>query len=270
MVISVDGFGDFASCAVGIGNNNKLSILDYVFFPHSLGVFYTAMTQFLGFPNFGDEYKVMGLAPYGNPKYMNEMREIVKLKRNGKYELNLSYFNHATKRIPNQWSQGYPILGKHYSDKLVNLLGKDRSRKKLLINFIDIAASVQLMYEEAFFNILNYFYRKYPQKNICIAGGCGANSVANGKITKRTPFSKVFIQAASGDAGGALGSAMSIWHDLSNQRIKPMGPSYLGQKFSDKNVSDFFSSKNIINQLSNLNATLIKLGDEGLKDENSF
>ena len=271
LVISVDGFGDFASCAVGIGNKNKLSVLDYVFFPHSLGAYYTAMTQFLGFPNYGDEYKVMGLAPYGNPKYMNEMREIVNLRRNGKYQLNLKYFNHATKRIPNQWSQGYPILGKHYSDKLINLLGKDRSPNETINQFHkDIAASVQLMYEESFFNLLNYFYRKYPQKNICIAGGCGANSVANGKITKRTQFSKVFIQAAAGDAGGALGSAMTIWHDLSNQRIKPMGPSYLGQKFSDKNVSDFFSSKNIINQLSKLNSKLLKLGDEGLEDEKSF
>ena len=207
-ILSIDGFGDFASAAWGLGDKTKINIHQKVYFPHSMGVFYTSITQFLGFPNYGDEYKVMGLAPYGKPKYIEEMRKLVLLQNNGTYKLNLKYFDHTTKHIPIKWNGGSPILGKHYSDALKDLLGEPRSSKsELLQRHMDIAHSAQLMYEEALFHILNKVYENYPkEKNLCIAGGCGANSVANGKITKKTKFENVYVQAAAGDAGGALGS----------------------------------------------------------------
>ncbi len=271
LVVSVDGFGDFSSCATAIGSKNKLLIKDYIFFPHSLGAFYTAITQFLGFPNYGDEYKVMGLAPYGRPRFMNEMRQIIKLENNGKFKLNLDYFNHSKKRIDNQWSKGAPVLGKHYSPNMIDLLGKERlSNQSIEQVHKDIASSAQFMYEEAFFNILNHLYKLNHSENICIAGGCGANSVANGKITKRTSFKKVYVQAAAGDAGGALGSALSVWHDLGHERCNNMGASYHGTRFSLDEVKSFLSSKDVITQLKEVNTQIYTLGDENVQDENQF
>jgi len=126
-VVSVDGFGDFASSACGVGEGSSLKLDSHVFFPHSLGAFYTAITQFLGFPHYGDEYKVMGLAPYGKPAFLPQMRQIVRLLPSGGFELNLRFFTHATQRLPHQWSHGTPVVGTHYSDFLIDLLGPARS-----------------------------------------------------------------------------------------------------------------------------------------------
>ena len=213
----------------------------------------------------------MGLAPYGRPRYMNEMRQIIKLENDGKFKLNLEYFNHSKKRIANQWSKGAPVLGKHYSQNMVDLLGKERfSNQSIEQVHMDIASSAQFMYEEAFFNILNHLYKSHLSENICIAGGCGANSVANGKISKRTPFKKVYVQAAAGDAGGALGSALSVWHDLGHERSFKMGASYFGQKFSLNEVESFLLSKDVLSQLKKINTKTYTLGDQNVQDENQF
>tara|TARA_A100001011_G_scaffold130388_1_gene137393 strand:+ start:25852 stop:27636 length:1785 start_codon:yes stop_codon:yes gene_type:complete len=272
-VVSVDGFGDFASTAWGLGEECNLNIDDKVFFPHSLGIFYTAITQFLGFPNYGDEYKVMGLAPYGKPRYMNEMRELVSLKSNGKFSLNLKYFLHTKEFIPIKWANGAPILGDHYSSDFVKLFGRPRKKNERIDQkHKDIANSAQFMYEEALFNLLNHLYKLHYSENLCIAGGCGANSVANGKISQRTPFKNIYVQPAAGDAGGAIGSALELWHSISNKRCTPLTSSYLGHYFKKNQVEKFIKNR-VLNEVkinNALNIEILTLGDKKIPDEKNL
>lgn len=229
--VSVDGFGDFSSGAWGFGHGSELTIDGQIWFPHSLGAFYTAITQFLGFPHYGDEYKVMGLAPYGQPNHLEAMRRIVRLQPDGTYRLDLTWFQHAGQNLPHQWSHGIPTVGQHWSPALETLLGPARRPDQPLEQrHKDIARSAQVMYEEAFFHLLNALHRLHPVPAVCIAGGCGANSVANGKITVSTPFEQVYVQAAAGDAGGALGCALEVWHRLGHRRCAPMRQAYLGSE----------------------------------------
>jgi carbamoyltransferase len=237
-IVSIDGFGDFASAACGFGSDNSINLDSFIFFPHSLGAFYTAITQFLGFNNYGDEYKVMGLAPYGKPTYTAAMHQILDLKKNGEYRLNLRYFQHSGKKnLDHQWSQGTPVVGRHWSLSLEDLLGPARTEGEPLDQrHMNIARSAQAIYEDAFFNLLNSLYNKNRSTHLCIAGGCGANSVANGKVSQRTPFESVYVQAAAGDAGGALGAALDVWHKLGNKRCKPMLNAYLGFRSSNEEI----------------------------------
>ncbi|MEX0686538.1 MAG: carbamoyltransferase C-terminal domain-containing protein [Balneolales bacterium] len=215
--VSVDGFGDFASTSWGIGKNNKIDIDGRVFFPHSLGIFYQALTQYLGFPNYGDEYKVMGLAPYGKPHYMDEMRKIVRLKDDGTFDLNLDFFRHHIDKVSYEWEGCSPEVGTLYTSALETLLGPVRQKGDTISQkHIDIARSIQAMYEEAFFHLLNSLHAKYKIDNLALAGGCAMNSVANGKISRQTPFKNIYIQSAAGDAGGALGAALSVWYEESD------------------------------------------------------
>lgn len=249
IILSVDGFGDFASSAWGVGNEIEIDLKERVYFPHSLGIFYQALTQFLGFRNYGDEYKVMGLAPYGKPKYMSEMREILKLNSNGTFYLNLDYFLHHREKIEYQWDNGSPKIGILFSKKLEKLLGPQRTKNSSITQrHRDIAHCVQAMYEEAFFNLLNNLHSKYSINNIAIAGGCGMNSVANGKIIKNTKFKKIYVQSAAGDAGGAIGAAMVTWHKVgskkSSKRVKPHNHAYWGPSFDNKYVSKVLEKNN--------------------------
>ena len=213
IVVSIDGFGDFASSAWGVGNGIKIDVEDRVYFPHSLGIFYQALTQFLGFHNYGDEYKIMGLAPYGKPTYINSMRKIVKLKSNGSFELNLDFFRHHIDKINYQWQNGSPNFECLFSSELEKVLGPARKKnEKITERHKNIASSVQLAYEETFFHLLNKLHKKYNLSNLTIAGGCGMNSVANGKVLLKTPFKKIYVQAAAGDAGGAIGAALITWY----------------------------------------------------------
>jgi len=171
----------------------------------------------------------MGLAPYGKPTHLDAMRKIILLQNDGTFKLNLRYFRHATQNLPHHWSNGVPVVGEHWSTELESLLGPCRhSDQPLDARHHDIAHSAQAMYEMAFFHMLNSMHRKYPVDQLCIAGGCGANSVANGKVSLHTPYSKVYVQAAAGDAGGALGAAMDVWHHLGHPRMSPMRHAYLG------------------------------------------
>jgi carbamoyltransferase len=238
VVVSVDGFGDFASAAWGYGRGTEITVDDRVYFPHSLGMFYQALTQFLGFPNYGDEYKVMGLAPYGQPLYLDEMRKIVELLDDGSFRLNLSYFRHAREKIEYEWENGSPSVGTLFSPALESLLGPARSvDKPLEQKHKDIARSIQAMYEEAFFHLLNSLYQKHGGTAVCVAGGCGMNSVANGKITLRTPFRRVYVQSAAGDAGGAIGAAFSVWHARGGKRGPAMDHAYLGPAYDDSVIA---------------------------------
>ena len=215
VAVSVDGFGDFASAAWGVGRGSRVEAEDKVYFPHSLGIFYQALTQYLGFPNYGDEYKVMGLAPYGEPRFMAEMRQIVSLRRDGTFRLNLDYFRHHREKIAYEWENGEPSFGSLYSPRLVELLGPARKKEdELTQRHKDLARSVQAMYEEAFFHLLNRLHERYRVDALALAGGCGMNSVANGKVYRNTPFKRLYVQSAAGDAGGAIGAALVVWHGM--------------------------------------------------------
>ncbi|MBI3315573.1 MAG: carbamoyltransferase [Candidatus Omnitrophica bacterium] len=238
-LVSLDGFGDFSSGMWGKGEKNKIKLMDQVYFPHSLGLFYLAMTQYLGFPNYGDEYKLMGLAGYGRPTELEKLREIMKLKSLGGYELNLDYFLHHSEGVPMVWEGGSPTLGIVYSSKMEKLFGPARKPDSPVEGFHkDLAASVQRIYEEAFFHVLNAVYEKTGDPNLCLAGGCALNGVANGKIKSQTRFQNFFIQPAAGDAGGALGAAFWVWHhELEKPRCFVMDHVYWGPEFSEAEVS---------------------------------
>src|SRR5690349_1643434 len=215
--LSVDGFGDFASTAFGLGVKNGIEIEDRVYFPHSLGIFYSAFTQFLGFPHYGDEYKVMGLAPYGEPKFVRQMSGLVEITRDGKFELDLRYFRHHTADVSYSWNNCAPDVGQLYRDEMAELLGPPRSLDEPLEQrHKDLARSAQIVYEEAFFALLLALHRRYPVANLALSGGCAMNSVANGKVYLRTPFRKMYLPAAAGDAGGAIGAACVVQSQLDN------------------------------------------------------
>lgn len=251
VVVSVDGFGDFASAAWGLGRRQEIQLDGQVFFPHSLGIFYQALTQFIGFPHYGDEYKVMGLAPYGQPKYMDEMRQIVRLLPDGGFRLNLKYFRHHREKIDYKWENGIPTVGTLFSSALAELLGPARRDKEPLEQkHKDIARSVQLMYEEAFFHLLNTLHTRYGLDAVTIAGGCGMNSVANGKVLLKTPFKQIYVQSAAGDAGGAIGAAYSVWHELGGARGPAHDHAYWGPSFSNEQIGKLLAerSADIISQ----------------------
>jgi len=225
VVVSVDGFGDFASAAWGVGRGSAIEVEDKVYFPHSLGMFYQALTQFIGFPNYGDEYKVMGLAPYGAPRFLPQMRQIVLLEPNGSFRLNLEYFRHHREKVDYEWENGEPRVGALYSERLADLLGPARRPDEPLTQeHKDIARSVQAMYEEAFFHLLNALHKRHGIDRLALAGGCAMNSVANGRIYANTPFRQVYVQSAAGDAGGAIGAAFAVAAELAGQSAGAPAP----------------------------------------------
>jgi len=215
--LSVDGFGDFASAAWGIGRTGDIQIDGRVYFPHSLGIFYSAITQLLGFPHYGDEYKVMGLAPYGEPRFLDQMRQVVRLQPDGTFRLNLRYFRHHTANVSYSWRDCAPEVGRLYTPALEQLLGLTRRKgEPLEQRHKDLARSAQAIYEEAFFALLNALHEKYRCSNLALSGGCAMNSVANGKVYLKSPFKRMYLPAAAGDAGGAIGAAFAVWHQLAN------------------------------------------------------
>ncbi len=232
--LSVDGFGDFASAAWGMGTGGRMSIDGRVYFPHSLGMFYSALTQYLGFPHFGDEYKVMGLAPYGQPTYLPQMRKIVQVQGDGSFQLGLEYFRHHRENVPYSWDNGSPEVGTLFAPALEDLLGPARKEgEPLEQKHKDIARSIQAMYEEAFFALVNKLHSRYGGENLTLSGGCAMNSVANGKVQRQTPFKHVYIQSAAGDAGGAIGAALAAAQQLGETRREHMSHAYYGPEYSD-------------------------------------
>lgn len=245
--ITLDGLGDFASASWGVGEGNRLEMMERVFFPHSAGFLYTACTQFLGFHNFGDEYKVMGLAGYGKPTYMEEMRKIVHLKPGGQFELNLKYFVHQAGKSKVRWEGGAPKQDILCSPEWSRLFGFPRSPEgPLLQRDFNLAASLQMMLEEIFFHVLNHVYHKTKTDYLCLAGGVAFNSVANGKIARQTPFKHVYIQPAAGDAGTAIGAAAYASHVLYQEsRRFIMNHASLGSAYSNEVIEDLLKRKKI-------------------------
>jgi carbamoyltransferase len=263
VAVSIDGFGDFASGAWGHASHGKISLISQVWFPHSMGVFYQAITQYLGFPNYGDEYKVMGLASYGQPAYANEMCNIVRLTDGGKYELNLGFFRHDREQIDYSWAEGMPVFGTLYTRELEELLGPARRKdEKLDQRHKDIARSAQWMYEQALFHLLNSAYEHCGCKNLVLAGGCAMNSVANGRIASNAPFSNIYVQSAAGDAGGAVGAAFVAAARGSDEGIArgQMPHASWGPSFDDNEISDILSSRR--NDLDDSACTVTRIDAE--------
>src|ERR1700737_1744220 len=238
-LLSADGLGDFASTMWGCGSGNRMDIADAIAFPHSLGLYYTAVTQYLGFPKFGDEYKVMGLAAYGEPERLEAFRDIVRFDTNGNgngFRLGLEYFVHHRSGPEMSWAEAdkTPTLGKLFSEEMSRRLGAARSPEELLEQRPrNLGSSLQARLEEVYLGMLGKLAKATGLKSICLAGGVAFNCVANGKIFESTPFEQVYVQPAAGDAGLAVGAAYYIWHQkLGKPRSFVMDHAYWGPEFS--------------------------------------
>lgn len=239
-LFSVDGLGDFASTMWGIGRGNRIETLGGVEFPHSLGLAYTALTQYLGFPKYGDEYKVMGLASYGEPEYLDLMREMVVTPNRGRIEFELSrdYFTHHRTGVKTTWESGEPNVGLLYSDRMIHRMGAPRDPDESIdARHHNVASSMQGRLDEVVLDCLRTLQRITKLRKLCLAGGVAFNCVTNGKIVDQTGFDEVYIQSAAGDAGLAIGAAMYVWHQvLGHTRSFAMEHSYWGPEFSESEI----------------------------------
>ena len=233
VVLTADGVGEWATTTVAVGKNNSLEIKKEIHFPHSLGLLYSAFTYYTGFKVNGGEYKLMGLAPYGDPIYEDKIKQIVDIKDDGTFRLNQEYFNYAT---------GLTMT----SDKFIKLFGqqpRDANNEDISQFHMDIASSIQRVTEEIMLKLAHSISIEYKIKNLCLAGGVALNCVANGKILKENIFENIWVQPAAGDAGGALGAALALWHiDLGKERNENfsdnMNCSYLGPEYSNEEIKD--------------------------------
>ena len=236
-ILSVDGFGDFASTMLAEGHGNHFEVLERIIYPHSLGIFYTAGTQWRGVPEYGDEGKVMGLAPYGTPRYLMKMRELVHLD-GPLFQLGLDYFTHDEEGVDMNWDSGSPTIGRIYSERLVEMFGPPRERRGEITDlYADVAASLQAMLEEAYLHLVSTLWQRTKVPNLCLAGGVALNAVANGRILPETPFEELYIQPAAGDSGTAVGAAYYVWNqELGRPRGFVMEHAYTGPEFTDEEI----------------------------------
>ena len=231
VVLTADGVGEWATTTVAVGKNNNLEIKKEIHFPHSLGLLYSAFTYYTGFKVNSGEYKLMGLAPYGNPIYENEIKKLLDIKEDGTFRLDQKYFNYAT---------GLTMT----NEKFNNLFGqkpRNPQNEKITQFHMDIAASIQKVTEEIMINLAKSIRKEYGMKNLCLAGGVALNCVANGKILEEKIFENIWIQPAAGDAGGALGAALALWYiDQNNKRLvnpnDDMKGAYLGTEFNQEEI----------------------------------
>lgn len=234
-VLSLDGFGDFVSTMWGVGHDRNIDVYGEIRFPHSLGVLYTAVTQWLGFPKYGDEGKVMGLAAYGNAKGVPELRALLQFVPDGTFRLDLRFFRHHVEGIDLSWESGQPRLGTLYSEELLALLGPAfASGEAISERQADVAASLQSLLEDAVVHVALALQRKTGQRRLALAGGVALNSVANGKVLDRTPFRELFVQPAAGDNGTSIGAALYVANQIHKApRRFVMHHAYTGPAFSD-------------------------------------
>ncbi len=233
VILTADGVGEWATTTVAIGKGNSLEIKKEINFPHSIGLLYSAFTYYTGFKVNSGEYKLMGLAPYGNPVYEDKIRQLVDIKEDGTFRLDQNYFNYST---------GLTMT----NDKFHKLFGKkprDSKHEKLTQFHMDVASSIQKIIEEIMIKLVRGIFKEYKIKNLCLAGGVALNCVANGKIYKEKIFDNIWIQPASGDAGGSLGAALALWHIDQNKKRKvnindSMKGSYLGPDFNNEQIEN--------------------------------
>src|ERR1700733_10573576 len=244
---SYDGSGDFVSTMLARCEGNEIEVLERIFLPHSLGSFYTMICEFIGYKKYGDEGKVMGLAPYGKDAYCEKVREVISLK-NGGFELDLDYFMPLGSNQGMQISdEGTVSLAKHFSDRMVKLFGEPtKPHSEIPQRDMDLAFAMQHRFEEVFLHLLNELHKRVPLEDLTMAGGCALNSVANGKIFTETPFRRTWIQPAAGDEGLAVGAALYTYHSVLNQpRRFVMKNSYLGCEFSDARIEADLKKANL-------------------------
>ena len=231
VVLTADGVGEWATTTVAVGKNNHLEVKKEIHFPHSLGLLYSAFTYYAGFKVNSGEYKLMGLAPYGNPIYENKVRQLIDLKEDGTFRLDQTYFNYAT---------GLTMTNEKFN-KLFGQKPRDSKNEKITQFHMDIAASIQKVTEDIMISLAKSVRKEYGIKNLCLAGGVALNCVANGKILKEKIFDNIWIQPAAGDAGGSLGAALALWHiEQGNKRSvnskDDMKGSYLGTEFTQEEI----------------------------------
>ncbi|MCC7449404.1 MAG: carbamoyltransferase, partial [Anaerolineae bacterium] len=262
-ILSVDGAGDFVTTMWGTGKGNKLDVKAEINFPHSLGIFYTAISQWLGFVKYGDEGKVMGLAPYGKPINLDQMRKMVRVQRDGTFELDLDYFVHHAEGAAMTWEDGEPTLGLLFSSKLVDMFGPARMpRTEITQQHMDVAASLQAMLEEAEFAIVRKLQQETGQRALCMAGGVALNSAFNGKILPETAFTDIYIHPAAGDAGTSLGVCYYIYHQVLGQpRAFVMNNAYTGPQYANGTIQQALDTAGLRYQTLDENA-LVKCAAE--------
>ncbi len=245
-ILSIDGSGDFTTTMIATGKGNQINVLDSVDFPVSAGLFYTAFTQYLGFPHYGDEYKVMGLAPYGSPVYVDQIRKALRFESNGLFTWDADYFASAM-QIKLDYSTHVPEISTLYGEKIAETFGPPRKAgEELTQKHKDIAASVQRVCEELILHILGHLQKRTGLKNLCLAGGVAQNSVANGKIIELTGFENLYIPSAGHDAGISMGSALYAYnHLLKKERAPAIYSAYTGSKFSNEEIETLLKERNI-------------------------
>ena len=238
-VLTMDGVGEWATLSYGVGNGHRLAIDSEIRFPHSLGLLYSAFTYYTGFKVNSGEYKLMGLAPYGEPTHVDTIyRHLIDVKEDGSYRLNMDYFNYCT---------GFTMTNARFH----RLFGREPRKPESPISQLDmdLARSVQVVTEEIILRIGRHLHRVTGEKNLCLAGGVALNCVANGRLYREGPFERIWIQPAAGDAGGALGAALHVWHtELGKPRSPLVGAdrqhgSYLGTEYSDDEIEKFLLEK---------------------------
>lgn len=243
--LTIDGVGEWATASFGVGQGNQIKIFEEIHFPHSLGLLYTAFTYYLGFKVNSGEYKVMGLAPYGEPKYKDLiLSEMIDLRDDGSFQLNLKYFDYAV---------GLKMISKKFEDLFG--LPRRQSETKLIQKHMDIARSIQEVTEEVVLKMGRHIYQKTKQKKLCMAGGVALNCVANGRLLREGPFEDIWIQPAAGDAGGAIGAALMAWYQyldkprhVRNGKDAQRG-SLLGPAYSQHEISNYLEKNNIAYQV---------------------
>lgn len=216
-VLSVDGMGDFCSTTTAMAEGNGWQMLDRVWYPHSIGFLYTSLTMYLGFPHYGDEYKVMGLAPYGEPEFADVIRRMIRPKGD-RFELDLNYFTHHRDGIRMNWNDGSPVVHPFYSERLIRELGPARTPDEPITSrHENLAKSLQVVTEEILEHLLLRLHEKTRTENLCLTGGVAMNSVANGKFSRRTPFRNIYVPAGAADNGTSFGAAFWVWNHLLNK-----------------------------------------------------
>ena len=261
VVLTADGVGEWATTTVAVGKANKLELKKEIHFPHSLGLLYSAFTYYTGFKVNSGEYKLMGLAPYGKPIYENKIKQLIDIKDDGTFRLNQKYFNYAT---------GLTMTNNEFNS-LFGQKRRDPKNEKLTQFHMDIAASIQKVTEEIMIKLAKSIRKEYGIKNLCLAGGVALNCVANGKILREKIFDNIWVQPAAGDAGGALGAALALWHiEQGNIRVinenDSMNGSYLGYEYSqeqiEKELLSLGANFKTLNYNDLINQTSEKLSNE--------
>ncbi len=260
LILTLDGVGEWATTSINIGRGNKIERIKEINFPHSLGLLYSTFTSYLGFKVNSGEYKLMGLAPYGRPIFKSKIYDyLIKVYDDGSFQLNMEYFNFAT---------GLTMFNKKF-EKLFGQKGREPEKEKFSQFHMDIASSIQVVTEEIIIEICKYLKKNYKFKNLCLAGGVALNCVANGKILEKKLFENVYIQPAAGDAGGALGAALTFWYqEMNNKRetnFDQMRGSYLGPNYNQDEIKleldNFNLEYELLDELSLYNITANKISE---------